>query len=113
MDTFCKNNPWKNDEAFLPMFCDSVEISRKNGTRCTVDSCVFPLEDTDPFFDNNDPDSRIKTMNVLVQKTVWNENFGKEKPEIGAKVKTVFGEEYGIAEVVQEQNWYRLFCRSK
>ena len=108
-----KNNPWICDDAFGPMFCDTVEFTRKNGLRSSVDCCVFPLEDTDPFFDNSDPESNIKTMNVLVQKKDWAGTFGKDKPEIGERIKTMFDEEYRIAEVTQEQNWFRLFCRSK
>lgn len=104
-------NPWNNDfGAFEIMFDDAAEYAAEGcGEKGTIRCCVFPVENVDPFADV-DSDSDVKRVSVLVQKPRW--YFKQERPRVGDVVTMPCGEKYRVAEVDDEQNWWRILGRS-
>lgn len=76
------NNPWTNsDAAFDVMFTDEVEFTTvKTNETSTLECCVFPREDVDPFVDS-DNESTIKAATILVRKRDW--TFTTNRPAVG------------------------------
>ena len=103
--------PWHNDfKAFEIMFDDVVEYSvSKADERGTIDCCIFPIENIDPFADI-DTDSSIKLMSVLIKKSCW--HFTTKQPDIGDVITLPCGKKFKIAEVDEEQNWWKTVGRS-
>ena len=75
-------SPWySNEAAFDAMFSDKAEITLiKNGERGTIDCCVFPKEEVDPFVEG-DNESLIMMATVLVKKCDW--HFSVVRPSVG------------------------------
>lgn len=102
-------NPWNVFEAFQPMFCDKVEIILKpDSLKYTVDACVFPMEQVDPFVEVSN-ESNIKLMTVLLCKKCFPKNL---KPKVGDSVLFENGEKYNISEISDEQTWWKCVTRS-
>lgn len=104
------NNPWKcTDAAFDVMFSDEAEFTTiKTDETSTLECCVFPREDVDPFADS-DNQSLIKAATILVRKRDWTFDA---KPSVGDQVLMPNGDKYKVASIDMEQNWYRLNGRS-
>lgn len=103
-------SPWQcNDEAFEIMFSDNAEFSLVSGERATLQCCVFPKEDVDPFAES-DNESTIMSATILVKKSDW--CFSVKAPSVGDKITLPNGDKYKITTIKNEQNWYRLEGRS-
>lgn len=104
-------SPWKkNDLAFIVMFDDEAEFTTMTtNERGTVQCCIFPREDVDPFVES-DNQSLIKSVTVLVRKCNW--IFTQRKPAVGDQIKLPNNDKYKVATIDEEQNWYRLTGRS-
>ncbi len=76
------NNPWKcTDAAFDVMFSDEAEFTTiKTNEKSTLECCVFPREDVDPFVDS-DNQSLIKSATILVRRRDW--TFTTKQPSVG------------------------------
>lgn len=105
------NSPFDIDSPYEVMFTDTVEITKANKSRGTVPCCFFPLEDVEPFTDN-DTESTIKSANILIRVTDWALAFSNQKIEIGDSVKGLNGITYKIADVTKEQSWFRVYART-
>lgn len=106
-------NPWRDDGAFDDMFCDVVEIS---GTRdgspfqTSLDACVFPREDVDPFVESS-AESDVRKIDVLVRVRDADRS-GAYRPQLGDVVEREGGDKWKVCGVEKEQNWYRITARS-
>ena len=93
-------NPWKLDAPFAPMFDEVVSISGSQGT-----ACVFPIETVDPFADAS-VENEAKRISVLLKK----EGIATA-PKVGDTLTREDSANWSIAEVEDEQTWWKLTCR--
>ena len=98
-------NPWKIDAPFAPMFDESVTLVRLDQTTDTGFACVFPIETVDPFADAS-VENEAKRISVLLKK-----EGVSTKPEIGETIKCADNTQWSIAEIIDEQTWWKLTCR--
>ena len=82
------------------MFDEVVSISSSQGT-----ACVFPIETVDPFAEQS-VENEAKRISVLLKKE------GIETaPKVGDTLTREDNSNWSIAEVEDEQTWWKLTCR--
>ena len=101
------DSPWNIEEAFDPMFDETVEITLPD-RRFSIKVCCFPIEQVDPFVED-DYDNKVKLVNILIRKRCYPDSL---KPSIGDKVTLKDGTQYKICEVRDEQTWVTATARS-
>lgn len=98
-------NPWKIDAPFAPMFDESVTLVRLDQTTDTGFACVFPIEVVDPFAEQS-VENEAKRISVLLKK----EGIATA-PKVGDTLTREDSTNWSIAEVEDEQTWWKLTCR--
>lgn len=106
-------NPFnKLDESFQDLFMDTIGIScnRPNGKieRTSVNSCVFPIEEVEPF-SHADEDTDIKRMTILIMKKDWTFN---EPMKIGDDIILDNNTKLKVSSVDVEHSWFKIIARS-
>lgn len=106
------DNPWKiNPKALNVFFTDKVEITVKHNGQTitkTIDTCTFPLDDTDPF-DDNSVESKIKQIVVLIMPDTW--TFAV-KPSIGNIITLEDFTGWKVCNFENENGLYKLEARN-
>lgn len=112
------SNPFEDtDEAFVPMFLDTVEMSgtRKNGVtfRTSMKACVFPPERCEPFSDTQE-DSKLMRVSAYVRKAGrghdgWGMAFA---PQTGDTLRLTDGTDWKLCLVREAQDWYEVEGRN-
>lgn len=93
-------NPWKIDAPFAPMFDETVSLASSSGV-----ACIFPIETVDPFADAS-VENEAKRISVLLKK----EGIATA-PKVGDTLTREDSTNWSIAEVEDEQTWWKLTCR--
>lgn len=105
-----QKSPWEDDDAFDAMFEDVATFHTVKTTETkTLRCCIFPIETVDPFAES-DSESDVKRISVLARKDEW--DFNQKSPSVGDSIELRNGERYKVAEVRDEQNWWRTTARS-
>lgn len=99
-------NPWKVTDAFAPMFNEQVTLTHNpNGATDVGKGCVFPIETVDPFAES-DIENDAKSISVLLCK-----ECASSTPKISDEVVLEDGSRWNVAQVEDEQTWWKLICR--
>lgn len=91
------------------MFGEAAQFVTTSNQRGTVNCCIFPIEEVDPFAET-DTASDVKRANILVRKKDWL-SF-KETPAVGNLVITPDGRKWKIEQEDLEQDWWSIKVRS-
>lgn len=97
-------DPWKVSDPFLPMFNEQVTYTHSEAT-IAGDACVFPIEVVDPFAEQS-VENEAKRISVLLKK----EGIATA-PKVGDTLTREDSTNWSIAEVEDEQTWWKLTCR--
>lgn len=99
------------DDAFAPMFDDVISLE-SNGIRTSVNACVFPPEDVDPFSDV-DATTDLKRINILIKKPdEASHDFNvKIQPKIGDTIVLEDNSKWNITKCSFSQSEYQIEAR--
>ena len=88
------------------MFNEQVTLTHKaDGITDVGRGCVFPIETVDPFGES-DIENDAKSISVLIYK-----ECATSTPKISDVVALEDGSRWNVAQVEDEQTWWKLICR--
>ena len=109
------DNPWTMTKPFEAMFTDVVEISGARPRGCSFrgsfTSCVYPVEDDEPFSET-DAETSLKRITLLVIKRGslgWNKSY---PPQIGDQVVLENGSKWKVSNVDDRLDWFEVRAKS-
>lgn len=108
------NNPWQEQAAFAPMFCDVVKIDgvRGNGAfQSSVKACVFPAQDVDPF-DGASADSDMQSIVVIVPKAEQTGAPVKCQVQIGDTLTLDDSTAWKASDISTVEKYWKIEARS-
>ena len=108
------SNPWQEQAAFAPMFCDVVKIDgvRSNGAfQSSVKACAFPAQDVDPF-DDSSADSDMQSITVVIPKVEQTGAPLKCQVQIGDKLTLDDRTAWKVSDVSTVEKYWKVEARS-